>query len=140
MNPEGPLFHKPLPVIAARNTLYAIIFLSLVGSVIGEFTTSQHNFSSVWGLLGTIFMLVFLIVITHQIGLGKIWARTLLLLMTILAVLLVPLVIRITLNQSLVLLFVVGLRDLLAIVVVFFLFQKSSSAWFKEVASAAHRG
>lgn len=134
MGAEGPLFHKPSSIVAAGKILYSIIFLFLIGSVIGEFTTNQHNFSSVWGISATLANLLFLLFVTHQIRLGKIWARTLLLVVFILAIVPLPIVIRLRLDHGLVLLFILAFRVILEIAVIIFLFQRSSTAWFKEVA------
>ena len=74
MIPQGPLFHKPQSIIAAKNILYAAIFLGIFSSLIGEFSMNQHNYSSLPGLVTTIVTFGLLFIAIRQIGLGRKWA------------------------------------------------------------------
>jgi hypothetical protein len=132
MNPEGPLFHKPNSIIAAKNILYATVFLDIISSSIGEFSAGMHNYSSVQGLASTILSIGLLVIIIREIGLGHKWARTLFLILFILEMLSMPFYISILFNASIVLGFLFILQVLLQIVALYFLFSKKSSNWFNR--------
>jgi hypothetical protein len=132
MKPEGPLFHKPNSIVAAKNILYATIFLDIVSSLIGEFSAGMHNYSSVRGLASTIVALALLLIIIREIGLGHKWARTLFLILFILGILATPFLISILFRASIVLGFLFILQVLLQMLVLYFLFSKPSSKWFNS--------
>jgi hypothetical protein len=132
MKPEGPLFHKPNSIVAAKNILYATVFLDIISSLIGEFSAGMHNYSSVQGLASTILSIGLIIVIIREIGFGHKWARTLFLILLILEVVSMPFYISILFKASIVLGFLFGLQVLLQILALYFLFSKPSSKWFNS--------
>ncbi len=132
MKPEGPLFHKPKSIVAAKNILYATVFLDIISSLIGEFSAGMHNYSSIRGLASTVISILLLLLIIREIGLGHKWARTLFLILFILAVIGMPFYISILFDASIVLGFLFILVVLLEILALYFLFSKSSSNWFNR--------
>jgi hypothetical protein len=132
MKPEGPLFHKPNSIVAAKNILYATIFLDIISSLIGEFSAGMHNYSSIRGLASTIIALALLMIIIREIGLGHKWARTLFLILFILGIIASPFLVSILFKASIVLGFLFILQVLLQMLVLYFLFSKTSSKWFNS--------
>jgi hypothetical protein len=132
MIPAGPLFHKPSSIVAARNILYAVIFLSILSAIIGEFTTTQRNLSSAWGIGSLLINVVVIFLLIRQIGFGHRWARTVLLILFILGMLMTPLIAPALFKTNLVLAFLFVLQTLLEISALVFLFKRSSNEWFNR--------
>ena len=132
MNPEGPLFHKPNSIVAAKNILYAIVFLDIISSFIGEFSAGMHNYSSIRGLASTVISLGLLIIIIREIGFGHKWARTLFLILFILEMASMSFYISTLFTASIVLGFLFLLQLLLQILALYFLFSKPSNKWFNS--------
>lgn len=132
MKPEGPLFHKPNSIIAAKNILYATIFLDIISSLVGEFSAGMHNYSSIHGLASTIVALTLLVIIVREIGFGHKWARILFLILFILGMLAMPFYVSTLFKASIVLGFLFILQSLLQLLALYFLFTKTSTNWFNS--------
>jgi hypothetical protein len=133
MIPPGALFHKPKSIIAAKNILYACIFLAIVSSLVGEFSSGLLNYTSLQGLITSIVTFVVLFIIARNIGLGRKWARTLFLILFILWVLAMPMYATFIFRASLVLGFLLVLQSGLQIMALAFLFNNKSSLWFNGI-------
>ena len=71
------LFHKPKSIIAARNILYASLFLGVLGFLISEFSSIMPGRLNMHTLISNLTILLLLFIATYYIGFGKKWARTL---------------------------------------------------------------
>ena len=135
MNPSDPIFHKPKSIIAAKNILYASIFLGIVISAISEMTNSFGSYSTTEGLIINLVTIVLLFILARMIGLGRKWARTVFLILFILGIALLPFGIVAIFKMNL----LIGVLDLLQVVLQFmavrFLFAKESTHWFLSVNS-----
>lgn len=132
MSPQGPLFHKPKSIIAAKNILYASVFLGILGSLIGEFSTDLQNYSSLRGLVITIGSLGLLLIAIRQLGLGRKWARTVLLILLLFGLLSAPIYAPFLFRNSLLLGFLFVLQCILQIMALAFLYSKESNVWFNS--------
>lgn len=132
MSPQGPLFHKPKSIIAAKNILYASVFLGILGSLIGEFSTDLQNYSSLRGLVITIGSLGLLLIAIRQLGLGRKWARTVLLILLLFGLLSAPIYAPFLFRNSLLLGFLFVLQCILQITALAFLYSKESNVWFNS--------
>lgn len=74
MIPAGPLFHKPKSVIAARNILYATLFLSLVSYILLHFVLQPAGHLNIRAAISSGVLLILLYIAIHSIGFGKKWA------------------------------------------------------------------
>jgi hypothetical protein len=132
MQPNGPLFHKPRSILAAKNILYAGIFLAILNGVLYYWVLDipVDSHLQVIGMLGVNLLLLY--ALTHLVGLGKKWARTILLFFLILMTLyfyhMVP-VFRLNLVMG----FLSGLLFLLELAALVFLFSKDSNEWFNRM-------
>ena len=79
MTPEGQIFHKPKSYIAAKNLLYASIFLSVINFIIYNIKLAiRPNFLFLgWAVAAAGFIVM--IILVKQMGLYKKWSRTVLL-------------------------------------------------------------
>src|SRR5579862_2866642 len=87
MIPEGPLFHKPKSIIAARNILYTAFFLEALVFILQQLIRDTPAHSDIRVLFSNVLLLVLLYVSIRYIGFGKKWARILFLVLFVLIVL-----------------------------------------------------
>ena len=135
MLPEGPLFHKPSSIIAVINILYATLFLGIINWAIGQWATDVHPASPAAAVIELLITLGLIFSLIKMIGLGKKWARVVLLLLFVLSLL----VFRWTLGPLFKSNMLVGVLSvfeaLLQAVALIFLFLQASTQWFNHVHS-----
>lgn len=130
MNEPGALFHKPASIIAAKNIVYAVIFLGILNTLLNRLTGDPSSF---WGtrelfIAGFIFIVLFLL--SHQIGLGRKWARTVLLILFVLSIVLFPITYMPLLKANMLVGTISMFGAVLLILAFVFLFSKKSNHWF----------
>jgi hypothetical protein len=130
MIPSGPLFHKPNSVLAARNILYASLFLGLLGLLISSFVqVAPFSYGS---LLSNLSLLVLLFIAIRYIGFGKTWARNLFLLLFICNLIASRFYLPFALGTLTALAYLFILQILLQIAALVFIYKKSSTDWFNR--------
>ena len=135
MLPEGPLFHKPSSIIAAINILYATLFLGIINWAIREWATDVHPTSRAEAVSVLLIMLCIIFGLIKMIGLGKKWARVVLLVLFILGILFFLWTLGPIFKSNL-LVGVLGIfQAVLQVVALVFLFSKTSTQWFNHVHS-----
>lgn len=140
MIPAGPLFHKPKSIIAARNILYASLFLGVLGFLISEFSSITPGPLNMRTLISNLIILLFLFVAIYYIGFGKKWAKTLFLVLFIINAGASPFYVPFIFKASLVIGFLFILQMLLQILAVVYLFSQSSKEWFNSFKNANTEG
>jgi hypothetical protein len=135
MIPTDPLFHKPQSIIAAKNILYATIFLGLLILGIIEMTNDFGNYSNTQGWITGIVILVIILLVTRQIGLGRKWARSLFLVLFLLLAVLIPFTLIPIFKASFLIEVLFIFLALLQILALRFLFSQKSTDWFNRVNS-----
>jgi hypothetical protein len=132
MIPSGPLFHKPNSILAAKNILYASIFLGLLGILISSFgTAASISYTSV---LSNLTLLVLLFIAVRYMGLGKTWARNLFLILFICNLIASRFYLPFALRTSTALAYLFILQLLLQIAALVFIYKRSSTEWFNRFA------
>jgi hypothetical protein len=137
MIPSEPLFHKPKDIIAAKNIIYATMFLGVIGWVISKMSNGlpdQVNSQNgmIDGLIVTIVNLLIQFILARQIGLGKKWARTVYLILFVLGI--VISFFMLPMFKVIILLAVVYLiQMILQILTLRFLYSQKSTHWFNSV-------
>lgn len=149
MLPSDPIFHKPKDIIAAKNIIYATMFLGVIGWVIVRMSNVLPDQSSseegmIEGIVVTIVNLLIQFILARQIGLGRKWARTVYLVMFILGIaascFMIPM-----LKANILFAVVYLLQVILQIWTLKFLFSEKSTDWFNRVGAfvpehpAAHK-
>jgi hypothetical protein len=140
MIPAGPLFHKPKSIIAARNILYASLFLGVLGFLISEFSSIMPGPLNMRTLISNLIILLLLFIATYYIGFGKKWARTLFLALFIINAGASPIYVPFIFKASLVIGFLFILQMLLQILAVRYLYSKTSNEWFNNFKNANTEG
>jgi hypothetical protein len=132
MIPAGPLFHKPRSILAARNILYTSLFLSVLGILLSEFSSTMPGPSNMRTLISNLTILPLLFIAVRYIGFGKKWARNLFLVLFIINAGASPIYVPFIFKENLVLGFLFILQMLLQILALVYLFSKNSSEWFNS--------
>jgi len=135
MLPEGPLFHKPSSIIAAMNILYASLFLCVINWAIGQWGTDVHTAPTVQAVAGMLITLGIIFSLIKMIGLGKKWARVVLLVLFVLDLLLFLWLGGPIFKINLLVGVLTGFQSLLQAVALVFLFSQASTQWFNHVHS-----
>jgi hypothetical protein len=136
MIPTGPLFHKPKSIRAARNILYASLFLEVLVFIIQQFNWTTPGHPDIRILLSNGLLLVLTYVAIRYLGFGKKWARILFLVLFILNVLASKTFVPFLFKTNLALGFLFILQMLLQILALVYLYSKSSNDWFNSFDSA----
>jgi len=135
MLPKGPLFHKPASIIAAMNILYATLFLGIVNWAIGQWGTGVHPASRAQAVVVLLVTIIIIFGLIKMIGLGKKWARVLLLVLFVLGMLVFPWTLGPILKSNLLVGVLSVFQALLHLVALVFLFSRASTQWFNHVHS-----
>jgi hypothetical protein len=133
MLPASPLFHKPASIVAAKNILYASLFVSLINWTIAHFTTDPHLMTPAQQMAELVLTLLIVFALTKLITMGKKWARTVLLVFFLLSMAAAALALPAILRAN-ILLGVLGLLlAILQVLALYYLFARTSTQWFDHV-------
>jgi hypothetical protein len=136
MIPSDPLFHKPKAIIAAKNILFATIFLGFIDWIVDRLNRGLPYRPNVNGMIITLLTMIVIFVLAKQIGLGRIWARTVYLILFVVSIVSFALVIIPIFKSNLLLGVLLLLEAILQILALKFLFSQESTNWFRRVQSA----
>ena len=134
MQQNTPLFHKPKSIIAAKNILFAAIFLGFLDSILAQLRfepDDQHRFPFI--VIAVLTALI-LYILTRQIGLGYRWARTIFLILFILELLAYPFTMAPIFRASMIVGFLRVVITLLQLLALVFLYSNDSRDWFNRLA------
>ena len=132
MTPLVPILNIPKSIIASKNCLYISIFLALINSFISEWMNINENYPRIQRLVITLATLLVLFFSTRQIVLRRKWARTTLLILFIMGMLIFPIALIEMFKMNLVIGIIAVFQTLLQIIALFFLFSKESNHWFNS--------
>ncbi len=138
MLPANPLFHKPPSIIAAKNILYASLFLTLINWTIAHFTTDPQVMTPAQQMAELVLTLLIVFTLTKLITMGKKWARIVLLAFFLLSVAAASLAITATLRVNLLLGMLGLLLAILQLLALYYLFARTSTQWFDHVVTFNH--
>jgi hypothetical protein len=133
MLPSDPLFHKPKSIIAAKNILYATLFLGVINWTISQMTSNVDDNLRIHGLIIAIVALLVIFLLIKQIGLGRQWAKWVLLVFFILRLLSFPFVLVPLFKVNLLVGVIMVFQALLELLALLFLFSTESTHWFNHV-------
>jgi hypothetical protein len=134
--PIDPLFHKPKSIIAAKNILYASIFLGIIIIAINEMTTGFRNYSNTQVLVTCFLILAMIFLLTKLIGAGKKWARVAFLVLFIGGLIFIPFGLVPLFNSNIIIEVLFIFQGMLQILALIFLFTQKSTSWFDGVRSS----
>ena len=130
---QSPLFHKPQSIIAAKNILYAVLFLALINWAIGEWTTDLHTLAPAESIIIVVITVGIIFGLIKSIGLGKRWARVTLLACFIIGVAAFPWTLMSLFKVSILVAVLSLLQAILQLIALVFLFSRESTRWFDRV-------
>ena len=130
MIPVGPAFHKPKSIIAAKNILYAALFIGCLLVIVHDFTLGISNVGGVPAIALTILGFAIIIFLIKTMDLCKKWARTVLLVLY--CIMVITIALHPNLITGIVEAVLLAIQILLEIVAFFFLFSKESNQWFNK--------
>lgn len=132
----GPLFHKPLSIVAAKNILYTVMFLALLTWTIDRLSWGS---STVMAVVILVLTLVLLFALTKAFTRGHKWARVVLLVLFLLGLIPYLLGLGVLWNTRLLVAVLSLVQFLLEALAIGFLFRQESTRWFNRVKEAAQR-
>jgi hypothetical protein len=135
--PPGPLFHKPASIVAAKNILYAGLFLSILTWALARWTTTIYATTPVQSAAILIAIVGITFVLIKCIGLGLKWARVALLVLFLVGLAALPWTFVALLNASMVVAVLILLQAILQIIALYYLFSRASTQWFDRVREKA---
>jgi hypothetical protein len=135
--PPSPLFHKPASIVAAKNILYAGLFLTILTWALGWWTTAVYAQAPVQSVVTLILTVGITYALIKCIGLGMKWARVVLLVLFLLGVAVFPWTLLVLLKASIVVAVLSLLQAILQIIALYFLFSRASTQWFDRVKEKA---
>ena len=135
--PPGPLFHKPASIVAAKNILYAGLFLSILTWALGRWTTNMYTSTPVESAVILVAIVGITFALIKCIGLGIKWARVAILILFLLGLAVLPWTFVALLNASMVVAVLVLLQTILQIIALYYLFSRASTQWFDRVREKA---
>jgi hypothetical protein len=135
--PPGPLFHKPASIVAAKNILYAGLFLSILTWALGRWPTNMYTSTSVESAVILVAIVGITFALIKCIGLGIKWARVAILILFLLGLAVLPWTFVALLNASMVVAVLILLLTILQIIALYYLFSRASTQWFDRVREKA---
>ncbi len=135
--PPTPLFHKPASIVAAKNILYAGLFLSILTWAIGRWTTTLYASMPVESAVILVMLVGITFALIKCIGFGMKWARVVLLVLFLLGLAVLPWTFVALLNASMVVAVLSLLQTILQIIALYYLFSRTSTLWFDRVKEKA---
>lgn len=129
----SPLFHKPQSIVAAKNILYATLFLSLITWAIAHWTTDLHTASLAQSIAVLLLTVVITFALIKFIGFGKKWARIVLLVLFIAGLAVYPSTLMAIFKVSILVAVLSLLEAILQLIALVFLFSRESTQWFNRV-------
>lgn len=135
--PPSPLFHKPASIVAAKNILYAGLFLGILNWALGWWTTTIYDSAPAQSILILVVTVGITFVLIKCIGLGRKWARVVLLVLFLLGVVAYPWTFVALLKASIVMAVLSLLMTSLQLIALYFLFSRASTQWFDRVREKA---
>jgi hypothetical protein len=131
--PASPLFHKPLSIVAAKNLLYAVLFLNVITWAIGWWSAGVYLDAPVQSIIILIVTVVVTFVLIKCVGLGMKWARVVLLVLFLLGLAGYLWAFGTLWKLSIVIAVLSLLQLILEAVALGYLFSRDSTLWFDRV-------
>lgn len=135
--PPTPLFHKPVSIIAAKNILYAGLFLSVLTWALGWWTTTLYAPAPVESVVILIVIVGITFALIKCIGMGMKWARVVLLVLFLVGLAVLPWTFVAVLKASMLVAVLSLMQTILQIIALYYLFSRASTQWFNRVKEKA---
>jgi len=135
--PPTPLFHKPASIVAAKNILYAVLFLGIITWALGWWTTAMYVRAPAQSVVILVVTVGITFALIKYIGLGMKWARVVLLVLFLLGLVVYPWTFMAMLKASMLVAVLSLFQSILEMIALYFLFSRTSTQWFNRVREKA---
>jgi len=135
--PPTPLFHKPASIVAAKNILYAVLFLGILTWALGWWTTAMYVRAPAQSVVILVVTVGITFALIKYIGLGMKWARVVLLVLFLLGLVVYPWTFMAMLKASMLVAVLSLFQSILEMIALYFLFSRTSTQWFNRVREKA---
>ena len=129
----SPLFHKPLSIVAAKNLLYAVLFLNLITWAIGWWSAGVYSAAPIQSIVILVVTVAVTFLLIKCVGLGMKWARVVLLVLVLLGLAGYLWSFSLLWKASIVIAVLSLLQLILEAVALGYLFSRDSTLWFDRV-------
>ena len=133
MIPEGPLFHKPKSFLSARQIIYTSILVGVIALVIRALSVGLANIGGTPAIAVTVIFYILVVVLVKQMSNDKKWARTALLILYILAMIVYPIAMAEQIKASMLVAALLFIQVALVIYALVLLYNKECTEWFNSL-------
>jgi hypothetical protein len=135
--PPNPLFHKPLSIVAAKNILYAVLFMEVITWAISRWRPVAYAAPTAQTIITIIVTVVIMFVLIKCVTAGMKWARVVLLVLFLLGLFAYAWDFGVLWQTSILIAVLDLLQTILEAVALGFLFTRDSTLWFDRVREKA---
>jgi hypothetical protein len=135
--PPNPLVHKPLSIVAAKNILYAVLFMEVITWTISRWKPVAYAAPTAQTVITLIVTLVLMFALIKCVTAGMKWARVVLLVLFLLGLIAYIWAFNIMWQTSILIAVLTLLQTILEAVALGFLFTRESTLWFNRVREKA---
>ena len=133
MIPEGPLFHKPKSFLLARQTIYASILVGILALAIRALPAGLASIGGTPAIAATVIFYILVVVLVKQMSSDKKWARTALLILYVLAMIVYPVLMGEQIKASMLVAALLFIQVALVIYALVLLYNKECNEWFNSM-------
>ena len=135
--PPNPLFHKPLSIVAAKNILYAVLFMEIITWAISRMRPVAYAAPTAQNILTLIVTVALMFALIKCVTMGMKWARIVLLVLFLLGLIAYGWAFSVLWQTSILIAILDLLQTILGAVALGFLFTRDSTLWFDRVREKA---
>ena len=135
--PANPLFHKPQSIVAAKNILYAVLFMEIITWAIARWLPGNNMPLSVQTIVTLVVTVAILFALIKCVTMGMKWARIVLLVLFLLGLIAYAWTFSAFWQTNMLIAVLSLLQTVLEAVAMWFLFARESTLWFDRVREKA---
>jgi drug/metabolite transporter (DMT)-like permease len=135
--PPNPLFHKPQSLVAAKNILYAVLFLEIITWAVARWMPGSYSPVSAQTVVTLIVTVAILFALIKCVTMGMKWARVVLLVLFLLGLVAYAWAFNVVWQTNILIAVLSLLQTVLEAVALGFLFARESTLWFDRVREKA---
>jgi hypothetical protein len=135
--PISPLFHKPQSIVAAKNILYAVLFLEIITWAIARWMPGSLSPVSAQTVVTLIVTVAIVFALIKFVTMGMKWARVVLLVLFLLWLVAYAWAFSVVWQTNILIAVLDLLQTVLLAMALGFLFTRESTLWFDRVREKA---
>ncbi len=135
--PADPLFHKPQSIVAAKNILYAVLFLEIITWTVARWLPGANLPVTAQTVVTVIVTVAVMFALIKYVTMGMKWARIVLLVLFLLGLAAYAWAFNFWWQTNILIAVLSLLQTVLEAVALGFLFARESTLWFDRVREKA---